>query len=237
MKPSLLAFLAVMLGTGLPSVSATGAETSTNTLTASERAEGWRLLFDGQTTNGWRSFKKTTFPGQGWAIEEGCLKKIARVRGGDLISRDQFTDFDLKWEWKLPPRANNGLKYFITEERGAAVGHEYQMIDDATVRDPFSSTASFYLVVPPRADKPLRPPGQWNESRVLVQGNHVEHWLNGAKVLEYELGSPAVLTQVAKTKFKDVKGFGTKIRGHVLLTDHGDEAWYRNIRIRELPAP
>jgi len=136
----------------------------------------------------------------------------------------------------LPSKANNGVKYFITEQRTEALGHEYQMIDDTTVTDQRQSTAAFYDVLPPNPSKPLRPPGQWNESRVLVRGNHVEHWLNGAKVLAYELGSPEVLEAVGKSKFKNVKGFGTKIRGHVLLTEHHDEAFFRSIRVRELPA-
>jgi hypothetical protein len=204
-----------------------------NQLTPEEKAAGWRLLFDGKTTAGWRSFKKQSFPAQGWVVEDGCLKKVAKQRGGDIITVDEFNDFDLEWDWRLAPRANNGVKYFITEERNSAIGHEYQMIDDALIRNPKGSTASFYEVLPPSPDKPLNPPGQWNHSRILVQGNHVEHWLNGAKVLAYELGSEPVKAGVAKSKFKDVKGFGTKIKGHILLTDHTDECCFRNIKVRE----
>jgi len=204
-----------------------------NQLTPEEKAAGWRLLFDGKTTAGWRSFKKQSFPAQGWVVADGCLKKVAKQRGGDIITVDEFNDFDLEWDWRLAPRANNGVKYFITEERNSAIGHEYQMIDDALIRNPKGSTASFYEVLPPSPDKPLNPPGQWNHSRILVQGNHVEHWLNGAKVLEYELGSEPVKAGVAKSKFKDVKGFGTKIKGHILLTDHTDECCFRNIKVRE----
>ncbi len=205
-----------------------------NQLTDAEKAAGWKLLFDGKTTAGWRSFKKQTFPKQGWVVEDGCLKKVANVIGGDIISVDEFTDFEFQWEWRIPPRANNGIKYFITEERTSAIGHEYQMIDDALVKNPKDSTASFYDVLPPKPDKPLKTPGEWNHSRVIVQGNHVEHWLNGAKVLEYELGSEQVKAAVAKSKFKPVAGFGTKIKGHILLTDHRDEACFRNIKIRDL---
>jgi hypothetical protein len=198
-------------------------------------ADDWQPLFDGQSLNGWRGFKKNGPPKQGWVVESGCLKKVAKVRGGDLISIEQFTDFELEWEWKVPPRGNNGLKYFITEKRSSAIGHEYQMIDDAMVKNPLGTTAAFYDVLPPAPDKPLRAPGEWNFSRILVRGNHVEHWLNGAKVLAYECGSDEVLSAVAKSKFKTVRGFGTKITGHILLTDHRDEAWYRNIRLRKLP--
>jgi hypothetical protein len=206
-----------------------------NTLTPQEKAEGWRLLFDGRTTKGWRSFKKETFPAKGWVVEDGCLKKVARQSGGDIITVDRFTDFEFAWEWRLPPRANNGVKYFIVEERGG-IGHEYQMIDDTLVKYPKGSTASFYEVLPPAADKPMKPMGEWNQSRIRVQGNQVEHWLNGAKVLSYELGSPEVMAGVARSKFKGVKGFGTKMTGHILLTDHSDEAWFRNLKVRELPA-
>lgn len=208
---------------------------ATGELTDAEKADGWKLLFDGKTTAGWRSFKKQTFPEKNWVVEDGCLKKIAGVTGGDIITTNTFHDFDLRWEWRLPPRANNGVKYFITEERGGPIGHEYQMIDDSLVKDPKSATASFYEVLPPAAGKTLRPPGEWNDSRVVVRGKRVEHWLNGAKVLEYELGSEQVRQGVAASKFRNVPGFGEKLRGHILLTDHKDEAWFRNIRIRELP--
>lgn len=205
-----------------------------NQLTEAEKAAGWKLLFDGQTTKGWRSFKKTTFPEKGWVVEDGWLKKVARIRGGDIITEEQFDDYELSWEWRLPARANNGIKYFITEERGSAIGHEYQMIDDSMVRDPKGKTAAFYDVLPPSKESNLKPPGETNHSRIVVRGNHVEHWLNGEKVLEYELGSKEVLDAVADSKFKPVAGFGTKIRGHILLTDHRDEAWFRNIKIRPL---
>jgi len=205
-----------------------------NQLVLSEQRSGWKLLFDGQTTRGWRSFKKDTFPAKGWVVENGTLHCLPAGKGGDIISVDEFDDFDLRWEWMIPPKANNGVKYFVTEERSEALGHEYQMIDDTTITNSLQSTAAFYDVLPPEPAKPLRPPGQWNESRVLVRGNHVEHWLNGSKVLEYELSSPRVLEAVSKSKFKNVKDFGTKIRGHILLTEHHDEAFFRNIKILEI---
>ncbi len=205
-----------------------------NILTAAERAAGWRLLFDGRTTAGWRGYGRATFPERGWIVEEGILKKVGGVPGGDILTTDTFGDFELSWEWRIPAQANNGVKYFITERPGPAIGHEYQMIDDAAVKDPKGATASFYGVLPPNPGK--RPPriGDWNTSRIVVQGNHVEHWLNGDKVLEYELGSPAVLAAVARSKFKAVAGFGTKRPGHLLLTDHNDEAWFRSIKVRSL---
>ena len=205
-----------------------------NELTVPEKAAGWKLLFDGKTTKGWRSFKKQTFPEKGWVVEDGWLKCIAGGHGGDIISVDEFNDFELAWDWRLPPKANNGVKYFVTESRDQALGHEYQMVDGAEEGDPIHSTASFYAVLPPKPDKPLKPAGEINHSRIIVRGNHVEHWLNGAKVLEYELGSDEVKAAVAKSKFKNVEGFGTKIKGHILLTYHNDECLFRNIKIREL---
>ena len=210
------------------------AEPKPNQLTAEEQVAGWKLLFDGKTLNGWRGFKKKEPPKQGWVIEDGSLKKVGGIQGGDIVSEEQFTDFELSWEWRMPGRANNGIKYFITEQRSSAIGHEYQMIDDSVVKSPLQKTASFYDVLPPKSETGLKPPMEWNTSRVIVRGNQVEHWLNGNKVLEYELGSEQVLAAVAKSKFKDVSGFGTKITGHILLTDHKDEASFRNIKIRPL---
>jgi hypothetical protein len=205
-----------------------------NELTREEKEAGWKLLFDGKTTKGWRSFKKSTFPEKGWIVRDGELQLEAGSKAGDIVTEQTFSDFDLSWDWKIPPAANNGVKYFITEKRDGAIGHEYQMIDDKDEKVGKHSTASFYEVLPPASELPPHPPGQWNHSRVLVRGNHVEHWLNGKKVLEYELGSPEVLAAVQKSKFKAVPGFGTKIRGHILLTYHNDPVSYRNIKIREL---
>ncbi len=211
--------------------------TKPNELSAAEQKAGWKLLWDGQTLYGWRSFKKPGPPAQGWKIENGILTHKLNGNGGDLITEQTFDDFEFSWEWSMPPKSNNGIKYFITEERSAAIGHEYQMIDDSLEKDhPESSTASFYLVVAPKPDKQVKPFGEWNHSRVLVQGNHVEHWLNGIKVVEYECGSDAILEQVKKTKFKTTEGFGKKIKGHLLLTSHHDECSFRNLKVRELPA-
>jgi hypothetical protein len=206
-----------------------------NTLTPEEKNAGWRLLFDGKTTQGWRGFNKQTFPTTGWVVEDGWLKKVANQRGGDIITTDKFSDFELQWEWRIPLKANNGIKYMIIEERGA-IGHEYQMIDDSLIKNPKGQTASFYDVLPPKPHKPLKFAPETNHSRVLVRGKNVEHWLNDEKVLEYELGSQEVLGAVAKSKFKTVKDFGAKIMGHILLTDHKDEASFRNIKVRALPA-
>ena len=213
---------------------AMGAGAAPNTLTAEEKAAGWRLLFDGETTAAWRGMGRETFPDKGWDVVDGWLRKVPDVRGGDLLSRESFTDFEFEWEWRISKGGNNGVKYFIIEKRGS-IGHEYQMLDDMAGGRGKGSTASFYEVLAPAADKPMKPAGEINHSRIRVEGNRVEHWLNGRKVLEYELGSPEVLKGVAGSKFKGYPGFGQKVTGHLLLTDHKDECWFRNLKVRTLP--
>ena len=215
-------------------------------LTAAERDAGWKLLFDGVTTNGWRGFKKTGFPAKGWSIDGGRLKHAVTggsptPESGDIITIETFNDFDFRFEWIVAPGANSGIKYLVTEERDGPIAHEYQIIDDAKHPDaligPHRRTAALYDAIAAPATKILKPATQRNEGRILVQGHRVEHWLYGAKVLEYELGSAALKAAKAKSKFKDVAGWGEKIRGHILLQDHGDEVWYQNLRIRDLSGP
>ena len=203
---------------------------------AATAGDGWQVLFDGKSLDGWRAYGGKGPIGEGWKVEDGVLKKLAGKKGGDIVTAAKYGDFELCWEWRVAPGGNNGVKYFVTEARPGAPGHEYQMLDDRAEKwaklQPKSLTASFYDVLPPAADKPLKPAGEWNESKIVVKGMKVEHWLNGAKVLEYELGSEAVKAALAKSKFAKHPDFGTKIEGHIMLTDHNDEAWYRNIRVR-----
>lgn len=211
---------------------------NTNQLSDQELASGWKLLFDGKTTDGWRSFKKQTFPSHAWVVEGGWLHCLG-TPGGDIITRAEFTDFELQWDWKQAPGGNSGVKYFIIETRRDAIGHEYQMIDeerepDAKKADGKHVTASFYDVLKPTITPNVKTPGEINHSRILVQGNHVEHWLNGVKVLEYECGSDAIKTAVANSKFKATVGFGDKTKGHILLQNHNSEVWFRNVMVREL---
>ena len=212
-----------------------------NTLSPEEKAAGWQLLFDGKSLTGWRAYKTPKGApeiGPGWKVQDGLLKKLAGVKGGDIITEKQFDNFELTWEWRVEPGGNNGVKYLVTEQRPGAPGHEYQMLDDFGPKwekiPAKDKTASFYQVLAPVEDKGYKPAGEWNSSRILVKGNHVEHWLNGKKAIEYELGSDAVKAAVAESKFKKYPDFGTKIKGHIMLTDHQDEAWYRNIKLREL---
>ncbi len=229
--------LGLVVAVGL---SATAGETPPNSLSPEEKTGGWRLLFDGQSLQGWRPFGKPSGApiAKGWKVEEGALQKLAGQKGGDIVTDSTYENYEFAWEWRVAKGANNGVKYLVMESRPQAPGHEYQMIDD----DAFSKlnaknkTGAFYDVLPPIAAKPL-PAGEWNVSRIVVQGNRVEHWLNGTKVLEYELGSESLKSALANSKFKKYSDFGTKIRGNILLTDHNDEAWFRNLKIRELTGP
>ena len=225
---------------------AAAAQTATpsNTLSAEEKAAGWTLLFDGSSMSQWRGYQKPDTTGLRWQVKDGCLglppADGADTRGSrDLITRDQFGDFELKWQYRISPGGNSGVKYFVTETREAAIGHEFQIIDDekhpdAKLRDN-RRTGSFYDVLAAPAAKP-RGPGEWNEGRILVKGNHVEHWLNGSKILEYTLDSDDLRKAIADSKFKDMAGFDKHQRGHILLQDHGDQVCYAGIKIRPLAA-
>lgn len=217
---------------------ALAAETTPNQLRPTDKTDGWKLLFDGQSPQGWHSFKKKSFPTSGWVVQDGWLQCLG-TDGGDLLSDGEYDQFDLEWDWKIEPAGNSGLKYFVLESRASALGHEYQMIDDEKNPDGKIAqgkhvTASFYDVLKPTVPPPTKPVGQINHSRILIQGNHVEHWLNGVKVLEFECGSEAVKTAVAQSKFKNVSGFGTRVKGHLLLQDHHSQVWFRNLKIRDL---
>ena len=210
-----------------------------NQLDEQEKAAGWKVLFDGQTTGGWRGFKKSSFPAQGWRVEDGWLHCLGKS-GGDVITDAEFDDFELQWEWKQAPGGNSGVKYFVTETRNSAIGHEYQLIDEEREPDAKQGngkrvSGAVYDVLKPTSVA-TKPPGEINYSRILVRGNHVEHWLNGEKVLDYQCGSDAMKAAVADSKFKNTPGFGDKIKGHILLQDHHSEVWFRNVKVRELTA-
>jgi hypothetical protein len=205
-------------------------------------AAAWIPLFDGKTVSGWRGYKKADASTTRWTIEDGMLTVGAAggadTRGAlDLITTETFDNFELAWEWKISEGGNSGVKYFVLEDRDAAIGHEYQIIDDARHADakigPHRQTAGFYDVLPP-ARRHLKPAGEFNDSRIVVDGGRVGHWLNGGLTLLYELGSPALQAAIDKSKFKGIDRFGKPQKGHILLQDHGDRVWYRNIRIRRL---
>jgi len=234
-------------------------QSSPNTLTPAERTAGWRLLFDGRTLAGWRGLGYDTVPTSHWVVVDGAIKKIASgnvprvadgrpLAGGDLMSVDSFADFELSFEWKVTPGANSGVKYNVSEamsmaQGGAggpshsALGFEYQILDDDRHEDaklPSHRAGALYDLVAPNEQKHLRPVGEWNHSRIVFRGNHGEHWLNGQKVVEFELGTARMDSLLAASKYKTIPGFGEKRRGHIVLQDHGDEVYYRDIKVRPL---
>jgi hypothetical protein len=243
-KPLLLLTLAAL--------TAGAVENAPNTLTPAETQAGWRLLWDGQTSTGWRSPRRATFPAKGWQMQDGVLF-VRRSDGseggvgGDIVTVEKFAHFELSVDFKLSPGANSGIKYFVNAElnqgAGSAIGLEYQVLDDERHPDAKAgkngnrTVASLYDLYPARADKPINPPGQWNTARIVVRGAHVEHWLNGMKVVEYERGTEQFRRDVAESKYKVWPAFGELPEGHILLQDHGDDVSYRNIKIRVLPAP
>ncbi|MBI4544392.1 MAG: DUF1080 domain-containing protein [Gemmatimonadetes bacterium] len=207
-----------------------------NTLTAEERAAGWRLLFDGRTTAGWRARGRTDMPA-GWQVVDGALTRVAPA--GDIVTVDEFGDFELALEWKISPGGNSGIFFRVVDEPEREVyesGPEMQVLDNAGHRDgldPRTSAGSNYGIYAPVRDA-TRPVGEWNAVRIVVHGSHVEHWLNGVKLVEYELGSHDWWARVRASKFNQMPGYGQARRGRIALQDHGDWVAYRNIKIRPL---
>jgi hypothetical protein len=214
---------------------------------------GWRPLFDGKTLAGWRGLGYDTVPTSHWVVVDGTIKKLASgVRpGGDLMTVDSFVDFELSFEWKVSTGANSGVKYNVSEamsiaQGGAgtpggathsALGFEYQVLDDDRHEDgklPSHRAGALYDLIAPNDRKHLLPVGQWNSSRIVFRGNHGEHWLNGEKIVEFDLGTASMDSLLAASKYKSIPGFGQKRTGHIVLQDHGDEVYYRNIKVRPL---
>ncbi|MEO8192975.1 MAG: DUF1080 domain-containing protein [Gemmatimonadales bacterium] len=208
-----------------------------NTLSAREAADGWRLLFDGRTTAGWREFGKPTMS-NGWKVIDGSLVRTDSA-AGDIITNDKYKNYELALDWKVPEGGNSGIFYNVTEDADIIykAAPEMQVLDDARHPDgknPLTSAGASYGLYPaPRGV--VRPAGQWNSARLVVKGDHVEHWLNGVKLLEYELGSADWKDRVAKSKFNEWPLYGTKREGNIGLQDHGDRVEFRNIRVRVLP--
>jgi hypothetical protein len=206
-----------------------------NTLTPEEKAGGWQLLFNGKDLNNFRKFRSEADPGPGWKIEDGILKKVEKIPGGNIVTKEKYGDFTLTWEWKISPKGNNGIKYLVVENRGEVAGPEYQILDDSGHPDSrvgtHRQTACLYDILPPADHKPLKPVGEWNLSKIVVKGKSVQHWLNGTQVLSYELESDELKAAIAKSKFKNAKDFEKKIDGHIMLTDHVDGCSFRNMKI------
>ena len=219
------------------------------------QGQDWRPLFDGKTFDGWRGLGYDSVPSAHWKIENETIKKIANgavprmadgqpAAGGDLMTKETFKDFELSWEWKISSGGNSGLKYNVSEEismaqapNHAALGFEYQILDDSLAEDnkiPSHRAGALYDLIAPSADRKLNPAGEWNTSMLVFRGNHGEHWLNGKKVVEFDLGTPLMDSLLAKSKYKSIKNFAERRAGHIVLQDHGDEVYFRNIRIRKL---
>lgn len=221
-----------------------------NTLSAQEKHNGVKLLWDGKTTAGWRGAHKEEFPSKGWAVKDGTLTVLSSdgaesENGGDIVTQDTYGAFDLQFEFRLTEGANSGVKYFVTERegnKGSAIGLEYQILDDARHPDAKQGVvgnrtiASLYDLIPSiKITRDARPIGAWNSGRIVVYpDNRVEHWLNGYKVVEYQRGTPIYNALVARSKYAKWENFGMADEGRILLQDHGDEVSFRSIKIREL---
>jgi hypothetical protein len=230
--PFFLLLLAPSLG-----AQATRADTlPPNTLSAAEKAAGWQLLFDGTTTAGWRGWKQPSMPA-GWQVVDGALTRVGV--GGDIITTGKYKDFELTLEWKVAPGGNSGIFYRASEQDSAIywTAPEMQVLDDARDADGQSrltAAGADYGIYPAPAGI-VKPAGQWNRVRIIVQGSHVEHWLNGVRLLQYELWSPDWEMRVRGSKFATHPHYGRNTEGYIGLQDHGDRVAFRDIKIRVLP--
>lgn len=217
-----------------------------NTLTKAEKKAGWVLLFDGKTSTNWRSTKDDNFPAKGWKIADGTLTVDPQKRGvpsgGDIITQKQYHAFDLKFSFLTTDTANSGVKYFVyIDPKYGPLGLEYQILDDnkhpdaKLGRNGDRTEASLYDLIPAAKDKPYRPIGEWNTGEIIVYpNNHVVHYLNGKKVLEYNRMSPEFARLIAISKYNHYQGFGVNPEGYILLQDHGCVVSFRDIKIKEL---
>lgn len=212
-----------------------------NTLTPSEKKSGWKLLFDGKSLNGWRTYQNKA--ANSWSVKDGVFyckgsstdKSDMRA---DMISEKQYENFDLSIDWKISPQGNSGILYLVTEEFKAAYlsGPEYQIIDDVNFPqklEDWQKTGANYAMDPAPTAAP-KPVGQWNTTRIVVNKGHVQHWLNGKKLLEYQMWTDEWKKKKTEGKWKDAPGYGVSKKGHIGLQDHGSEAWFKNLKIKEL---
>lgn len=228
-----------------------------NTITKEEKAKGWRLLWDGKSTKGWRGAKLDTFPTKGWEIKDGVLSVLPSgggesVGGGDIITNDRYSRFELTLDFKITEGANSGIKYFVQPNldpitgtgaksaTGSAIGLEFQILDDEhhpdakLGRDGNRTEGGVYDLITPSKNKLTYPVGAWNHARIIVSGHFVSHWLNGIEVATYERDSDFFKSLIAQSKYKNIPGFGQWTDGHILLQDHGNKVSFKNIKIRDI---
>lgn len=219
-----------------------------NKLTQDEKKNGWKLLWDGKTTNGWRGARLDKFPEKGWIIKDGVLSILASGggesrAGGDIVTTEPYGDFELKVDFKITKGANSGIKYYVNTETnkgpGSSIGLEYQILDDKEHPDALKgnhegsrTVSSLYDLIQANTDKPINPIGEWNSARIVSKNNHVEHWLNGMKVLQYERKNADYRKLVSESKYVKWPNFGEADKGLILLQDHGDLVSFRNIKIK-----
>lgn len=236
-RSSYLALYLLFVAAAAPAAQAPAPDTPPpNTLSAAERAAGWRLLFDGRTTTGWRGYKKAGMP-SGWRVVGGTLSRMSG--GGDIITTQQFRNFELALEWNVSQSGNSGIFYRASEDEDGIywTAPEMQVLDDARHQDGKSrltaAGANYGLHAAPAGI--VKPAGQWNQVRLIVNGRHVEHWLNGVRMLQYELWSPDWEMRVHGSKFAQHARYGRNAQGYIGLQDHGDRVAFRSIKIRVLP--
>ncbi|MDQ6814905.1 MAG: DUF1080 domain-containing protein [Bacteroidota bacterium] len=212
-----------------------------NTLTHSEKKAGWKLLFDGKSMDGWRSYQNQET--NSWTVKNGTMYCKGSVtdksdKRADMITQDQYENFDLSVDWKISPQGNSGILYMVTEEfpRSYLSGPEYQIIDDVNFPqklEDWQKTGANYAMDPAPTAAPT-PAGQWNTTRIVVNKGHVQHWLNGKKLLDFEMWTDEWKKKKANGKWKDASGYGMSKKGHIALQDHGSEAWFKNLKIKVL---
>lgn len=219
-----------------------------NALGVDEEKSGWQMLWDGKTTNGWRGARLDDFPDKGWEIKDGTLTVLSSggeesAAGGDIVTKETYGDFELKVDFKITEGANSGIKYYVDTDLnkgpGSSIGLEYQILDDERHPDAklgnheeSRTVASLYDLIKADEKKPVNPIGEWNTAHIISKEGHVEHWLNGMKVLEYERGSDEYKKLVSESKYVTWPNFGEAERGHILLQDHGDRVSFKNIKIK-----
>lgn len=220
-----------------------------NTISPAESKDNWKLLWNGTTNEGWRGARIDNFPQKGWVMQDGILKVLRSdggesTNGGDIVTKKQYKNFILKVDFKITEGANSGIKYFVdpgmNKGAGSAIGCEFQILDDEKHPDAKLGVkgnrklGSLYDLIPAPDDKPFKK-NDWNTAMVIVKDNHVEHWLNNKKIIEYDRNTQMFNALVAYSKYRDWPNFGNSPTGHILLQDHGDEVWFKNVKIKELP--